>query len=141
LHKFRPTFLLVDIVLVFVGGTLGTASRLGISRLQPANFSVPVAVLSINVLGALALGWLLTTLSSSASQTPRRHKIRLLLGTGFLGGFTTYSALATDSMLLIARGSALAGVGYALATVIIGALATWCGMLLGTKVGPSKPVK
>lgn len=131
------TFRLVDIFLVFLGGSLGTASRLALSALQPEWLRFPVAIFLINILGAFALGWLLVALSSSSGQTPRHQRIRLLLGTGFLGGFTTYSALASDSMLLMTQAAELHGLLYALATVLIGAVATWCGMLLASRTGRS----
>lgn len=133
--KFRS----VDLALVFVGGTLGTASRLALSLLQPQGLNLPVMVLLINVVGAFALGWLLTSLSARGAQTSAHRRIRLLVGTGFMGGFTTYSALATDSMLLTNDGSVLLGLGYGLGTVLVGALATWCGMLVGAnRRTPSK---
>ncbi|MGP9527662.1 CrcB family protein [Arthrobacter sp. S41] len=128
-----PKFRRVDLALVFVGGTLGTASRLALSLLQPQGLNLPVMVLLVNVVGAFALGWLLTSLSARGPETSARRRIRLLVGTGFMGGFTTYSALATDSMLLTNDGSVLLGLGYGLGTVLVGALATWCGMLVGTK--------
>ncbi|WP_240613452.1 fluoride efflux transporter FluC [Brachybacterium endophyticum] len=58
--------------------------------------------------------------------------MRLLLGIGFIGGYTTYSALATDTALLIGSGSAGTGVGYALGTVLLGGIATWTGILIAS---------
>ncbi|UYQ78652.1 CrcB family protein [Glutamicibacter sp. JL.03c] len=134
-----PRFALrpIEVLLVFVGGGAGTASRLAVSLALPQHGSVPVAILLINVSGAFALGWLLTSLSARGPETPRRKSLRLLLGTGFFGGFTTYSALATDTMLLFGQGSLTAALAYGLGTVLLGALATWCGMLAGSKREPS----
>ncbi|PZP66844.1 MAG: hypothetical protein DI592_23690, partial [Stenotrophomonas maltophilia] len=54
----------------------------------------------------------------------RRRVLRLLLGTGVLGGFTTYSTLAESTAALFLDGHGLAGTGYALLTVLSGAIAT-----------------
>lgn len=122
-----------EVLLVFVGGCAGTASRLAVSLALPQHGSIPVAILLINISGAFALGWLLTSLSARGRETPRRKNLRLLLGTGFMGGFTTYSALATDAMLLFGQGSAAAALAYGLGTVVLGAVATWFGMLAGAR--------
>src|SRR5699024_10516842 len=53
---------------------------------------------------------------------------RILIGTGFLGGFTTYSALAADAAWLMGSGALATGIGYGLATVVLGGLATWAGI-------------
>ena len=56
-----------------------------------------------------------------------------------MGGFTTYSALATDAASLIGDGRAGAGVAYGLATVLIGTAATFAGIALGVFThGPSR---
>jgi len=123
----------IELLLVFAGGSAGTASRLAVSLLLPQQGPLPVVILLVNLTGALALGWLLTALAARGPETTRRKKLRLLLGTGFMGGFTTYSALATDTMLLFTQGSTAIGLAYGLGTVLLGAFATWVGMLLGTR--------
>ena len=122
-----------EILLVFAGASVGTATRLAVSLALPREGSLPLAILLINLCGAFALGWLLTSLATRGPENSRRKKLRLLLGTGFMGGFTTYSALATDTMLLLTQGDAKTGLLYALGTVLFGALATWCGMLVGAR--------
>jgi len=114
--------------LVMAGGTLGTAAREAAALSIPAVQRIPVAILGVNLLGAFALGVLLEALAQRGDDSGRRRSLRLLLGTGFLGGFTTYSALATDSALLIRDGDPTKGLLYALATVALAALATWAGV-------------
>lgn len=127
----RPLHLaLSSILLVLVGGTLGTAAREALSLAIPSLGGIPIAILLINVVGALFLGVLLEGLARGGPDVGRRRALRLLLGTGFAGGFTTYSALAVDSSLLLTGGDAAAGVLYALGTVAIGALATVAGIAL-----------
>jgi len=112
--------------LVFLGGTVGTALREVLLLLDPGDIAITFA---INVTGALLLGALLETLLGRGPDAGRRRGIRLLVGTGVLGGFTTYSALATDTGLLLADGSVGAALLYAGGTLILGAVATWLGII------------
>ncbi|MCR6711486.1 MAG: CrcB family protein [Demequina sp.] len=132
---FRPAYL----ALVFAGGAVGTSAREALSLAFPAVNGIPVTIFAINVAGAFLLGVLLESLVRRGPDHGRRRTLRLLLGTGFMGGFTTYSALATDAAHLIGDGRAGAGVAYGLATVLIGAVATWAGIGLGVLThGPSR---
>lgn len=117
-----------DLVLVFAGGAIGTGAREALSLAIPPVDGVPYTIFGINVLGAFLLGVLLEALLRRGPDLGRRPAVRLLLGTGMLGGFTTYSALATDAATLIGAGAAGAGILYALSTVLIGAMATWAGI-------------
>lgn len=126
----RPVFL----VLVFIGGTLGTAAREGLSLAFPPVNGVPYAIFGINVAGAFLLGFLLDALARRGPDRGRRRALRLLLGTGFMGGFTTYSALATDTAGLLGTGAPGAGIGYALGTVLVGAIATWAGIAVAAAI-------
>jgi CrcB protein len=71
---------------------------------------------------------LLESLVRRGADEGRRRDIRLTIGTGVLGGFTTYSALATSTALLLMNGAAGVGIAYALATVFVGAGASWAGI-------------
>jgi len=117
--------------LVFAGGTAGTALRELLAISVPPVAGVAVVILAINVLGAFLLGLLLETLAGLGPDEGRRRQLRLLLGTGVLGGFTTYSALATDTALLLADNRAATALLYALGTLVCGALASWAGIALG----------
>ena len=119
-----------SLALVFIGGSLGTAAREAISLAFPPIDGVPYAIFGINVAGALLLGFLIEALVRHGRGTPGALRLRLLLGTGLLGGFTTYSALASDAASLIGAGSTGPGIAYATATVLVGALATWTGIAL-----------
>lgn len=114
--------------LVAVGGTLGTAAREALSLAIPPINGIPFAIFGINVLGAFLLGVLLDALVRRGEDHGLRRNLRLLLGTGLLGGFTTYSALATDTAALLGGGTPGIAVLYSLATVLIGAAATWVGI-------------
>ncbi|HET8926886.1 MAG TPA: CrcB family protein [Microbacterium sp.] len=117
--------------LVFVGGTLGTLARYLLSLVIPAWGGMPVPTFVINVTGAFLLGWLLRALSHHGPDHGARRSLRLALGTGFLGGYTTYSAFAVDVDGLIASADIGAALLYGLATVVVGAAASFAGIALG----------
>jgi CrcB protein len=115
--------------LVFAGGTVGTAVRELLVITVPPAAGVAGVIVGINVGGAFLLGLLLETLTGRGRDEGRRRQVRLLLGTGLLGGFTTYSALATDTSLLLAENRLGLALLYALGTVLLGALASWAGII------------
>lgn len=123
----------VALALVFAGGTIGTAAREALTMAFPSAGDVPYATWAINVGGSLVLGLLLGIL---ASGRPGPHGLRrrwqLAVGTGFCGGFTTYSTLAVQSVDVAVGGLWGAGIVYALDTVMIGAVAAWAGIAAGT---------
>jgi CrcB protein len=120
--------------LVFAGGTVGTALRELLTLTVPPVAGVAVVIVGINVVGAFLLGLLLETLTARGPDDGGRRQVRLLLGTGVLGGFTTYSALATDTSLLLADNRLGAALLYALGTVLLGALASWAGIITGALI-------
>lgn len=120
--------------LVFVGGAIGTAVRYMLSLSIPAWNGIPVATFSINVTGAFLLGWLLETLSRGGPDEGRRRAIRLFVGTGIMGGYTTYSSFAVDTDGLIATAHLGDSILYALATVLVGAAASVGGIALGAVI-------
>ena len=121
-----------NVALVAVGGAAGTGLRYWISAVVPHWAGIPVATFGINVAGAFLLGVLLELLAGSSPDSGWSRRVRLGIGTGGLGGFTTYSALATDTATLAADQPGRAA-GYALATVIIGAVASLAGILLSRR--------
>lgn len=128
LHR-RPAHLRLPYLgLAVVGGTLGTAARETVSLAFPPLAGIPVAIFAVNILGAFLLGLLLDALARLGPDEGRRRTVRIMVGTGFMGGFTTYSALATDAATLIGSGSPGTGIAYGLTTLLIGAIATWAGI-------------
>lgn len=119
------------LLLVLAGGATGALLRHLVSRTAgPADGAFPWATFGINVAGAFALGLLLELLGRRGEETDRRRELRLALGTGLLGAFTTYSALGAETALLVRFGRpALAG-GYAVGSAVAGLLAAVAGIAL-----------
>jgi fluoride exporter len=121
------------VALVALGGAFGTAGREGLTLAIPSLGTFPLATFTINLTGAFLLGFLLEALTRHGPDDGGRRTIRLFLGTGFLGGFTTYSALATDTVVLIAADDAGLALAYSLGTVIVGAVASWSGIAVAAR--------
>lgn len=132
----RPPHLrLGPVALVAAGGVIGTAARAAISLAVSPIGQFPVAIFGINIAGAFILGVLLQALALRGPDIGVRHTLRLFVGTGVLGGFTTYSALSSDSARILTDGGLGVALGYGVATVLIGGLASWAGILLGARLG------
>ncbi|MBO0609770.1 fluoride efflux transporter CrcB [Myceligenerans salitolerans] len=134
----RPTL----IGLVALGGAVGSAARYGTEVLLPApelTGGWPLATLCVNLLGAFALGFGLEALARPGRETPRRRNVRLVGGTGFLGGFTTYSAFALETQRLLSDGQAGTAIAYVLVTLVLGLSCCLAGVLLGERAGGAHP--
>lgn len=127
-----------DVLVVAAGGALGTTLRLGVARVLPDAGPLPVAVVVTNLTGAFALGWLLAVLAGRAG-TPRARAARLGLGTGVLGGYTTYSAFAVGTDGLLTGTAPLAGLALSVATVVAGVLAARTGATLARSDRGGRP--
>ena len=93
--------------LVFLGGCLGTLIRSVIAHAWPSRADgVPWGTLAINLVGAFVLATLLELLVHAGPDRGVRRAVRLCIGTGLLGGFTTYS-LSFDEC----RGRCIVGMG------------------------------
>ena len=113
--------------LVALGGGIGAGCRhlvnVGALRLFGPGF--PVGTLAVNVVGSLLMGLLAGWLALKGSGG---SGLRLFLGTGVLGGFTTFSAFSLDAVLLWERGAAAGAALYVLASVVLSILALLLGL-------------
>lgn len=113
----------MSMLIVGCGGFLGSVTRYGVGRLIAGPGGFPLATLLINLLGCLAIG----AMAAAVGRAPERATLALFVMTGFLGGFTTFSAFGLDNLRLIEGGR----LGWALANVVIqvvgGVLAAWAG--------------
>lgn len=119
------------VALVGIGGACGTLARYLLGAALP--FVESVSVLAINVAGSLLLGFIVALFAGS------KPRLRLLLGTGFCGGFTTYSALAVGVAELARAGSAGGAAALAVCTVVAAGLATIAGLWVGNACAAHAP--
>lgn len=115
------------LLLVFAGGSIGTAMRLAIGLWMPDGGGIPLATLLVNVVGSLLIGVL-------AARLPSTAEMRVFLGTGVLGGFTTYSAFMTGTIALWAAAPLLA-FAYAAGSLVLGLAAAAAGLAIGRPRG------
>ncbi len=116
-------------LLVALGGAIGAAARYGVYRLVgPASWPWPTFL--VNVLGGLLMGLLTGWLLARAGP----EALRLFLGVGVLGGFTTFSAYSLDIIALLERGDLVGALGYALASLVVATAALAAGLWLARLV-------
>lgn len=123
---------------VALGGGIGAVGRYQLGRLvtnmagQGTTF--PWATMAVNVVGSLAMGLLFGWLARSALAAQTNETLRLLLGVGLLGGFTTFSAFSVEMMTLVQRGFLGQAALYAGASVIAGMAAFLVGLVAGQMI-------
>jgi len=105
------------LALVALGGAVGSVLRYSVGLWCTAWFgtALPWGTLAVNVIGSGLIGILG---GAMLGGLPLPNELRLLVITGFLGGFTTFSAFSLDVGVLWARSPAW-GIGYLLATVVL----------------------
>jgi CrcB protein len=124
------------LLLVLLGGMVGAPARYLIGTALPtAAQGFPLATFLVNVSGSFALGLLLEGLARRGAETAGRREVRLAVGTGLLGAFTTYSALATEVALLMRDDRGGLALIYALGSVVAGLVAAGAGIAAGQFMG------
>jgi CrcB protein len=118
----RPTALLG---LVILGGALGVAGRAALVLPVPPD-AVVLATLAVNVVGSGLLGVVIGWLGSGSPA------LRAFLGTGILGGFTTYSAFTVQLARLL-DGQAPMALAAAVASLLLGVVAALAGLHIGRR--------
>ncbi len=106
--------------LILIGGMAGTALRAALEAAAPAAPGTwPWTTFWINVTGSALLGALLEWLAGGEDVGWRRS-VRLGVGTGVLGGFTTYSTFSVETVGLLSGGQWAFGLGYAVSSAVLG---------------------
>lgn len=122
------------IAAVALGGLVGTGIRYGAESAYPSGSgSFPFTTLVINLTGAFILGMLLERLALSGPDAGWRRRIRLCIGTGVLGSYTTYSSFALETVELLRDGRVVAAAVYMTVSVVIGTSAAAAGIVLAQR--------
>ncbi|PNW28849.1 fluoride efflux transporter CrcB [Formosa algae] len=117
-----------QLVLVFIGGGLGSVLRFTISKyINDASTGIPYGTFLANILGSLLIGIILGLADKNHLIT---HNYTLLLATGFCGGLTTFSTFAFENHVFLKTGDFVNFALYTLFTFIIGFLAVFLGVFL-----------
>lgn len=115
----RPPGTLRWVPLILLGGAIGTAARASLETIFPSSpAALPWTTLTINLVGSYVLGLLLEALSAAGPDRGVRRAARLTLGTGILGGFTTYSTFMVETADRLRSGHALVALAYLVGSVI-----------------------
>jgi CrcB protein len=124
-----------DVLLVALGGALGTAARFGVGRAigpwQPTAF--PWATFTVNVIGCFLLG---VIAEWAGDRRWLGVEVRNLLGVGVMGGFTTYSSFDLETLRLVQQGAPAMAAGYVAVTLVAGLAAGVAGLSVGRAIAP-----
>lgn len=116
-----------NILLVAIGGVVGSLSRYFISKVfsHIMLFNIPVVILLINVLGSLLMG-----IVFQYSQENANENIKHFISLGVLGSFTTFSTFSLEAYNLFTQDKLTEAIIYILASVVLSLLALYLGIIL-----------
>lgn len=122
-----------ELLIVSLGSFFGGGARYAVSRafMGCAAGGFPLATLTVNVAGCLLIGFLSSLQWTGAVMSPHT---RLLLTTGFCGGFTTFSTFMQETSGLYHQGQSLTSVAYVALSILLGLAAVVAGQHLARLV-------
>jgi CrcB protein len=118
----------MKLILVAVGGAAGALARywVGIAFHAALGPRLPWGTFVVNITGSFVVGFVMTVLGGQLSPSPNW---RLLMVTGFLGAYTTFSALEYETLALIENQRGTTALFYVILSLVVGLLAVWLGCL------------
>ncbi|MCB5202082.1 fluoride efflux transporter CrcB [Neorhizobium sp. T786] len=121
---------MLHMFLVALGGAVGSVCRYLVGQWSLRLFgpAFPWGTLVVNVAGSFAIGLLVELIARRLNAST---EMRLLIITGFLGGFTTFSAFSLDVISLVERSATLVGITYIVVSVAVSLAAVFAGLALG----------
>lgn len=124
-------------LIVALGGAIGSVARFklgGFALHRTEQWNFPISTFSVNLIGCLVIGILAALVERHDLFSP---SVRLLLFTGLLGGFTTFSAFGYEAAYLLRRQLFLVATSYVALSVICGIGAVFAGMKLVQLLWPA----
>lgn len=120
-----------NILLVALGGALGSVARFLLSAVvqEQAQSSFPWGTMTVNILGCLIIGFVTALASEHGIVSPA---LKLILTTGFCGGFTTFSTFVNETVSLGSGESYALAILYIVVSVCLGLVAAIIGMQLAS---------
>ena len=116
----------MNYVFVAIGAALGGMLRYAIGQFTSSQSGFPWATLGINVAGSLILGIVIALVAGKTMS----EEMRLFVGIGFCGGFTTFSTFSAETLILWQSGEQLMALTYVLSSNLLGIAATFTGIKL-----------
>jgi CrcB protein len=118
---------MVQVLLVALGGAIGSVFRyyVGVWSVRLAGPAFPWGTLTVNVVGSFVIGVFAELISRKFGAST---DLRLLLMTGLVGGFTTFSAFSLDTIGLLESGEAMAAIVYVVASVVVSLMTVFAGL-------------
>src|SRR5262245_25946371 len=126
--------LAIDILLVAVGSACGGLARWGVGAAANRwlGAALPRCTFLVNITGCLFLGWLLTVLADRLvlhdTSWIRADHLRLAIGVGFTGAYTTFSTFGWEAHGMARGGDGWLSLGYVIGSVVLGLVAVQCGV-------------
>lgn len=116
-----------SILLIFIGGGLGSVFRYWLSKLLNNEATLPYGTLLANVLGSLIIGFTIGYLAKSNINSQMQY---LLIATGFCGGFTTFSTFAFENYSFLKNQAYIQFFTYSFGSFLLALIAVMCGIFL-----------
>lgn len=131
---------MINILFVLAGGALGSLARYGLAlwarNVWPAS-EWPIGTFIANVVGGVLMGLLMGALLGPLKTVVDVERVRVLLGVGVLGGFTTFSSFSLETVFMLERRHYLMALGYAVLSVALAVGGVAVGLLIVRKVVPA----
>jgi CrcB protein len=120
-------------IAIAIGGVLGCWARYSMTNLMQAIYGrdFPYATLSINILACFMMGFLFVETLERLTISP---VLRIGILTGFIGGFSTFSTFAMETLLLAEQGEASKSLLYVALSLLLGMLATFGGAFIARTI-------
>lgn len=122
---------MAGVLWVALGGAIGSAARFLVGGWFAARFGAdfPYGTFFINVTGSFIIGLFLAFAQERLYVSPY---LRMFFAVGIVGGYTTFSTFEFETIRLLQNGEFLRGAFYSVGSVVIGAVAAFAGIALGT---------